>query len=84
MDTRDRDHELHSELAGLVRATELEHLYSYGKAEGGATTIPITQAMDELAKQGLPTRPQTSQTAQAQATPVPSAANSNAEAEPKK
>jgi hypothetical protein len=66
------------------RASELQHLYSYGKAEGGATTIPINQAMDELAKQGLPTRPQTAQTAQAQGTPVPNAANSNSEAEPKK
>lgn len=66
------------------RASELQHLYSYGKAEGGATTIPINQAMDELAKQGLPTRAQTAQTAQAQATPVPSATTANAEPESRK
>jgi hypothetical protein len=40
------------------RASELQHLYSYGKGEGGALYIPIDKAMDTLAQQGLPTRPQ--------------------------
>jgi hypothetical protein len=51
------------------RASELEHLYTYGKAEGGAVRIPIDQAMDAIAKQGLPTRPQAPQPMQAQSAP---------------
>jgi hypothetical protein len=47
------------------RAAELQHLYSYGKGENGAATIPITQAMDAIAKQGLPTRAQAGQGSQA-------------------
>jgi len=43
------------------RTSELEHLYTYGKGTGGANRIPITAAMDALAQQGLPTRPQANQ-----------------------
>jgi hypothetical protein len=43
------------------RASELQHLYSYGKTNAGAATIPIDRAMDAIATQGLPTRPQASQ-----------------------
>ena len=52
------------------RASELQHLNSYGKAEGGATSIPINEAMDAIAKQGLPTRAQGSQATQGQAAPM--------------
>lgn len=48
------------------RASELEHLYSFGKTSGGAATIPIDQAMDAVAKQGLPTRSQAGQGMQAE------------------
>lgn len=48
------------------RAGELEHLYSYGKTSGGAATIPIDQAMDAVAKQGLPTRSQAGEPMQAE------------------
>jgi hypothetical protein len=40
------------------RAAELERLYTYGKDENGTTRIPIDQAIDAIAKQGLPTRAQ--------------------------
>jgi hypothetical protein len=52
------------------RAAELQHLYSYGKGENGATTIPINQAMDVIANQGLPTRPQAAPPAQSQSSPT--------------
>jgi hypothetical protein len=60
------------------RASELQHLYSYGKAEGGATSIPINEAMDAIAKQGLPTRAQGSQVTQSQ----PPAAGEASQAQP--
>src|SRR5689334_15105722 len=66
------------------RAAELQHLYSYGKGENGATTIPITAAMDAVAKQGLPTRPQAGQAAQTPAAQAPQAGQTQAAGAAKK
>jgi hypothetical protein len=57
------------------RASELQQLYTYGKAEGGSMRIPIDQAMDAVAKQGLPTRSQGGGATQAKTHPnAPAAA----------
>ena len=52
------------------RAAELQRLYTYGKGEGGAMRIPIDQAIDAIAKQGLPTRSQAGQPMQPQTRPA--------------
>jgi hypothetical protein len=60
------------------RAAALERLSSYGwvDRQSGTVSIPINQAMDEIAQRGLPARPPQTVTAQDNATSSPSSASS--------